>query len=166
MNLTVSETAGQQRKSKAVQVVVFLLVLSFGLLTTLVILQDRTIDAQRDLIHLLFKDSQRLQKIEAAIHASVRRRAHPASAVSTAPAPVRSAKPEISAGNIEAPKVVTPSAQVQLNQKASQLPLSQEKRQSTAKPSHKQHKTGKANPFRPPAEITDPSDMRRTLFSI
>jgi hypothetical protein len=76
------------------------------------------------------------------------------------------AVPKISGDKIGAASVETPSTQVPLHPNASQIPSSQEKRQTTAKPGRKQHKTGRRNPFRPPAEVTDPSDMRRTMISI
>ena len=119
----------------------------------LVVLQDRTIDAQADLIHLLFKQSRRLtttatrQPFAAKQHqAKNNERAQPPAA--------------------QVPTIQVPSTQVQQDQKASQIPSSQEKRQASAKPGKNQHKAGRRSPFRPPDEVTDPADMRRTLVSI
>ena len=135
---------------------VFLFVISYGLLTTLVVFQDRTIDAQTDLIHLLFKESRRLNVIAAAQKNQVLAGKQPGSQGST-----HTQNP-----SSQVPKTQTPSSQVPTSQNAAQIPSSQEKQQASAKSGRNQHKAGKRTPFRPPAEVSDPSDMRRTLFSI
>src|ERR1700747_3607567 len=47
---------------------VALFLISYVLLTTLVVLQDRTIDSQRSLIHLLFKDNLHLVATKIGLH--------------------------------------------------------------------------------------------------
>src|ERR1700756_638695 len=47
---------------------VALFLISYVLLTTLVVLQDRTIDSQRSLIHLLFKDNLHLVATNIGLH--------------------------------------------------------------------------------------------------
>jgi hypothetical protein len=156
MNHSVSTTAGRKRKQTMLPLLVFLFVVSYGLLTTLVVFQDRTIDAQTDLIHLLFKESRRLNVIAAAQKNQVlveKQRGSQGSAHTQIP-------------SSQVPKIQVPSSQVPTSQNATQIPSSQEKRQGSAKPGRNQHKAGRRSPFRPPAEVTDPSDMRRTLFSI
>jgi hypothetical protein len=156
MNQTVSTAAGWLRKRTILPVLVFLFVISYGLLTMLVVFQDRTIDAQTDLIHLMFKESRRLNVIAAAQKNQVsadKQRASQGSARTQTP-------------SSQIPKMQTPSSQVPTSQNATQIPSSQEKSQASAKPGRNQHKAGRRSPFRPPSEMTDPSDMRRTLFSI
>lgn len=134
---------------------VFLFVISYGLLTMLVVFQDRTIDAQTDLIHLLFKESRHLNGIAVAQRNQVPLGKHGSQT---------NARPQLPSSQV--PKIPAPSSQVPMSQNATQIPSSQEKRQSTAKTGKNQHKADRRSPFRPPAEMTDPSDMRRTLFSI
>jgi hypothetical protein len=153
MNQTVSVATKPGRKHTMLPVFVFLCVVSYGLLTMLVVLQERTIDAQADLIHLLFKESRRLNAIGA--HQPIVARQHQAKNDERAQTPAA-----------QVPRIQVPSTQVQQDQKASQIPSSQEKRQASAKPGKNQHKAGRRSPFRPPAEVTDASDMRRTLVSI
>ena len=156
MNHTVSMAVGRKRKRTMLPLLVFLFVISYGLLTTLVVFQDRTIDAQTDLIHLLFKESRRLNVIAAAQKNQVlagKQRGSQGNAHTQSP-------------SSQVPKTQTPSSQVPTSQNATQIPSSQEKPQASAKPGRNQHKAGRRSPFRPPAEMTDPSDMRRTLFSI
>jgi hypothetical protein len=156
MNHTVSTAVRRQPKRTILPLLVFLFAISYGLLTMLVVLQDRTIDAQTDLIHLLFKESRRLTVMAAAqksqILAGKQRGAQ------------NKAHAQIPSSQV--PKMQTPSSQVPMSPNATQIPSSQEKRQASAKPGRNQHKAGRRSPFRPPAEMTDPSDMRRTLFSI
>jgi microcystin-dependent protein len=156
MNTTVSLTAGQQRKRNWLPLLVFLFVISYGLLTTLVVLQDRTIDAQSDLIHLLFK-ANRLS-VTSAQKAPVHIRQHVALSPTHPQVPSSQRSADVNSA--------TSSTQVPLNQNATQVPSSQKKPQSNAKAGKNQPNAGKRSPFRPPAEMTDPSDMRRTVFSI
>jgi len=126
----------------------FLTVTSFGLLSILVVLQDRTIDAQADVIHLAIKESRRLSVI----------------AAQRAQQPTHSSRNKIGQVPSQQAEVQAPSTQVPLNKRTSEIPSSQQTQQ--ARPGRKAHKW-KRSPFsRPPAEVTDPSDMRRTLFSI
>lgn len=151
MNQTVGK-AETSRKFTLLPLLVFLLAVSYGLLTMLVVLQDRTIDAQSDLIHLLFKE-RRLKAIAAQNHQT--------------PTGKNYQKQESGAAHTpSAPgtHIQVPSAQVPKSQNALPAPSSQEK--ASAKPGKSQHKARRRSPFRPPAEVTDPADMRRALFSI
>src|SRR5579864_9427675 len=131
------------RKFMFLPLLVFLFVLSYGLLTILVVLQDRTIDAQSGLIHLLFQESRRLNTMAV--------QPHQTSGVKNSP-------------NQESKAAQVPLTQVQKSQNASAVPSSQEK--AGASPGKGQHKARRRAPSQPPVETTDPSDMRRTLFSI
>jgi hypothetical protein len=153
MNQTVRVIAKPGRKHLMLPVVVFLFLVSYGLLTMLVVFEDRTIGAQADLIHLLFKESRRLTAIVwNQPSAAKQQQAKDNQRTQAPPAAV--------------PGIQVPSTQVQQDHKASEIPSSQEKGQASAKPGKNRHKTGKRSPFRPPDEMTDPSDMRRTLVSI
>jgi len=126
----------------------FLMVTSFGLLSILVVLQDRTIDAQAGVIHLAMKESRRLSVI-----AALQAQQPTHTSKNKATRQVRSQQAEVQA----------PSTQVPLSKRTSEIPSQQAQQ---ARPGRKAHKW-KRSPFsRPPADVTDPSDMRRTLFSI
>lgn len=131
---------------------VFLFAVSYGLLTVLVVLQDRTIDAQSDLIHLLFKESRRLNTMAAQYRQTSGVKNSEKQANKAAQVP-----------SVRVPRTQVPSTQVQKSQSASAVPSSQEK--ASTKPGKTQHKAGRKS-LPPPVETTDPSDMRRTLFSI
>lgn len=154
MDHTVSGVTVRRHKHAGWPLLVFLLVISYGLLTTVVVLQDRTIDAQADLIHLLFKAVRPLN-VKAPQKNQLLADKQPASKRSYNQLP-----------SSQVPRIQAPSTQVPLDQHASQIPSSQEKPQVSAKPGRNRHKAGRRSPFRPPAEVTDPSDMRRTVFSI
>ena len=56
MNLAVSAVAARKPRRSKLPLLAILFMISYGLLTTLVVRQGRTINSQRNLIHLLFKD--------------------------------------------------------------------------------------------------------------
>lgn len=134
---------------------VVLFLISYVLLTTLVVLQDRTIDSQRGLIHLLFKDNLHL------VATKIRLRRNPSNqnaAQTSVPMQSSSAQtPSAQVPSKQVPAVQTPSTQV---------PVIQAKPEASAKAGQKSRKAQKSLPSRPPAEMTDPSDMRRVSFSI
>src|SRR5436309_11213971 len=49
--------AGRGKSRSLLPVFTVVFVIAWGMLTVLIVLQDRMIDAQRDLIHVLFKDN-------------------------------------------------------------------------------------------------------------
>jgi hypothetical protein len=149
MMRTLFTAANRGWKKALLPTLTFLTVTVFGLLSILVVLQDRTIDAQADVIHLAIKESRRLSVIAAQ---RAQQPTHSSRNKATGQVPSRQAE------------VQAPSTQVPLNKRTSEIPSSQQTQQ--ARPGRKAHKW-KRSPFsRPPAEVTDPSDMRRTLFSI
>ena len=159
-------------------------VIGWGLLTILVVLQDHAIDAQRELIQLL------LQDLHQAVTTSVAHRtgaslpvvlkqvgpsasATASSRASSAPVPstqlpsqqVQSqGTPSLQVPSHQVPAV--PSSKVPSQEKgSSRTPSSQERNAAGATPGRSSRKAAKPLPVRPPAEITDPSDMRRVKFS-
>lgn len=149
MMRTLFTAANRGWKKAVLPTLTFLVVTSFGLLSILVVLQDRTIDAQAGVIRLAIKESRRLSVI----------------AAQRAQQPTRSSRNRAT-GQVpsQQAEVQVPSTQVPLNKRTSEIPSSQQTQQ--ARPGKRAHKW-KRSPFsRPPAEVTDPSDMRRTLFSI
>jgi hypothetical protein len=141
---------------------VALFLISYVLLTTLVVLQNRTIDAQRGLIHLLFKDNLHL-------NAKVGLRGNQVTRTSqaTTSATVSSQHPTTQAQSNQVQSKQTPSNQVSATQTPSvQVPVIQATPQASAKSGRSSRKAQKALPAFPPAEVTDPSDMRRVSISI
>lgn len=145
--------ARPRRRFTFLPLLVFLFAVSYGLLTVLVVLQDRTIDAQSDLIHLLFKESRRLNTMAAQYRQTSGVKNSEKQANKAAQVP-----------SVRVPRTQVPSTQVQKSQSASAVPSSQEK--AGALPGKSQHQARRRAPSQPPVETTDPSDMRRTLFSI
>jgi hypothetical protein len=119
----------------------------------LIVLQDRTIDAQADIIHLLFKENHRLHTI-----------------AGTHKTPTPGIKPHASQSSTQtqspSPRAQAPSTQVQGTPNVSQIPSSQEKPAGRSKTGKERHNTRKRSPFSPPSGLTDPSDMRRSLITI
>lgn len=114
------------------------------------------IDAQADVIHALFKENH----LKAMLSARKPQ----------APAAERRSdgtRDQTSSKDKDRP-VSGPAASDQVRSKESseRIPSTQGKRQNNAK-ADRNHNAGKRSPFsHPPAEMTDPSDMRRTLLSI
>ena len=154
-------------------------VVGWGLLTVLVVLQDHAIDAQRELIQLLLQDLHKGLTTSVAYHTG-------------ASVPVVLKQGEASAAEVtgsNAPSVQVPSKQLPSQQVQSQstpslqvpavpsskvpsqgkglsrTPSSQGKNAAGANPGRSSRKAAKPLPVRPPAEITDPSDMRRVKLS-
>jgi hypothetical protein len=153
MNLAVSAVAARKPRRSGLLLVVILFLISYGLLTTLVVRQGRTINSQRNLIHLLFKDrihlsamKDRMRRNQGVTQAQTQ---IPLSQVPSSQIPL----PQIPSPQI--PSVETPSTQARSNQIDPK---------ANAKAGRKSRKA-EPRPIRPP-EITDPSDMRRVSFSI
>jgi len=151
MNVTVSTAVRGKRKRGLLPLLIVLFLISYTLLTTLVVRQDRAIDAQRTLIHLLFKDSLHLTALKAEL------RKHQAITVQAAANSIHSQTPSSQTQSSQLPLIQVPSAQA---------PSNTTKAQASTKTGRKSRKAQKQAPTRPPAELTDPSDMRRVTFSI
>jgi hypothetical protein len=162
---------------------VALFLISYGLLTTLVVLQDRTIDSQRGLIHLLFKDNLRLVASKIGSHRDTVAHSNPGMAPDSVQSQTPSAQiPSSQVPSTPVPSTPVPSTQVSSKQvparqspsiqvpsvptPSTQVPVIEAKPEAGAKAGQKSRKAQKALPSRPPVEVTDPSDMRRVSISI
>jgi hypothetical protein len=146
--------AGFGRKSYRVPqgALMIAFVVAWGLLTILIVLQDHAIDAQRDLIQLLMQD------LHTALVTSV-------SHGKPAPVVVKTVQlPDNQVQKQSTPSVQVPQSKVQPKAKeSSRVPSSQGKDANSGRNSRQ---AKEKLPVRPPAEYTDPSDMRRVRFSI
>jgi hypothetical protein len=159
---------GGSRSLVPVLMVVF--VIAWGMLTVLIVLQDRMIDAQRDLIHVLFKDTIRQAALKPVLPQTGKAAAqnkkgskHSNQGVAGNDRDEQSATAQSVPGKSAAGAL----SQVPLSEDASssQAPSSQVKPKSADKSGRSSRKM--RSPFsRPPAEITDPSDKRRVSISI
>jgi hypothetical protein len=156
MDAIANAATKRKRKLTALPLLIVLFVISYLLLTKLVIEQDRTIDSQRSMIHTLFKDNLYLSRLH-----------RHAGALSKKPkSPVDS---QLQARN---PASQNPASESASNQESlSQIPLAQVPSskvgpQANAKNGRRSRKAEKAIPASPPPEPTDPSDQRRASFSI
>jgi len=153
MNLAVSAVAARKPRRSKLPLLAILFVISYGLLTTLVVQQGRTINSQRSLIHLLFKDRIHLSAMKD------RMRRNQSSTQAQAQTPL----PQVPSSQIPLPQ--TPSSQIPFVETPStQARSNQIDPKASAKASRKFRKAA-PRPITPP-EITDPSDMRRVSFSI
>jgi hypothetical protein len=140
-NLTGDNATSKPRRS-LLPVLTTLFVVSYGLLTLLVVEQGRTIDSQRDLIHLLFGDSVQLSSIKG--KAIQKQQAEDRARVES-----QKKSPQMKG----APSV--PQAQSPMMPQ----PRPGARNESTSK-------TGRPRPQRPPKDSVDQPDDRRTLISI
>jgi len=151
---------------------VVLFLISYVLLTTLVVLQDRTIDSQRGLIHLLFSDNLQMVASKMGLHRNASARSNQAAMLGSVSGQTSSQIPSTQiranqAQTTQAQSTQSPSNQVSAAQTPStQVPVIQAKPETSAKSGRNSRKAHKAVPVRPPAEMTDPSDMRRVSISI
>ena len=166
MDATSNAAAGRKRKLSALPLLVVLLAIAYGMLAKLVFLQDKTIEAQRSLIHLLFDDNvslSYLHKHTAILPKSSAR--HGDIQIEFENPVAENSKSDSSAAQV--PPHQNRSDQVELNQfpsaqdRTNQVPSSKSGSQANTK---RDRNTRKRQA--PPAELTDPSDTRRVLFSI
>jgi hypothetical protein len=160
METTLIPAVAQRPRQTMLPLLVALFLISYFLLTALVVFQGRTIDSQRGLIHLLFKDNLHLTAMKAGVHKN------PAARTNQNPAPASMPK-QTQSSQTPSAQVQTPSNQVSAMQAPSvQVPVIQATPQASAKSGRNSRKAQKTPPVIPPAEITDPSDMRRVSISI
>ena len=175
MNI-VAKTAGMSRRKRSLlPLLIILFLISYGMLTKLVIDQDRTIDSQRTLIHLLFKDNLHLSALKKAGDRSQAKASQGTSSNSLqAPSSkvpiIQTPSNQVPSNNVstnQVPSVKGPSTQA-LSEKDPliQVPSGKTTAQNSAKTERKSGKAQKPTPNRPPAELTDPSDMRRVWIAI
>jgi hypothetical protein len=139
-NLTGDNATSKPGRS-LLPVLTILFLVSYGLLTMLVVEQGRTIDSQRNLIHLLFVDSVQLSSMKG--KAIQKQRAEAQAFQSQKKSP---------------PPQTTPS-DPQAPPSSTRPPQASAKNQSTSK-------VGRPLPQKPPKDTSDQWDERRTLISI
>jgi len=145
MNAIAVTAVGRKPKQGMLLLLLFLFLISYALLTLLAVRQNKTINSQRSLIHLLFKDNLHLAAKKAGSDAGAYGKMQAQAQASTQ----------------------VPSAQIPLIQVPPlQVPSGKANPRAGMKADRKSRKAGKALPMRPPAELTDPSDMRRVSFAI
>lgn len=158
METTMNPAVETRPRQTMLPLLVVLFLISYVLLTTLVVLQDQTIDSQRGLIHLLFQDNLRLGATKVGLRKNPVAPSNPSAAHRSAPSQTPSA---------QVPSTQVPSKQAAATQTPStQVPVVEAKPEASAKVGQKSRKAKKALPLRPPVEVTDPSDTRRVSFSI
>ena len=156
MKLIIGTPAGRKSRVSMLPLLTVLFVISYGLLTTLVVLQDRTIDSQRGLIHVLFQDSLRLSAMKSRLAANSVHKSAKESAERKAQVPSSQA----------APKEQTSAEVVPPPDVPKQVPSAETKPSVKGKAGKNSRKIEKPLPAQPPAELTDPSDMRRVTVAI
>ena len=155
MDAIVNAATRRKRKLTALPLLIVLFVVSYLLLTKLVIEQDKTIDSQSSMIHMLFKDNAYLSTLRKHAGNSPKEAKNPGSSQLQSQIPA-SQKPASESSSNQVSSAQIPSNQV---------PSSKLGPQTNAK-TRKGRKAEKAIPVSPPAELTDPSDQRRVSFSI
>jgi cell division protein FtsN len=138
-NLTGDNATSKPGRS-LLPVLTILFLVSYGLLTMLVVEQGRTIDSQRNLIHLLFGDSVQLSSMNG-------------KAIQKQQAEARAQSQK------KSPSSQTTPSDPQAQSPSTHRPQAGAKNQSTSK-------AGRPLPQKPPKDTSDQGDDRRTLISI
>jgi hypothetical protein len=145
--------AATKRKLTALPLLVVLFVISYLLLTKLVVEHDKTIDSQRSMIHMLFKDNTYLSRLHKHAGAWSKK-------------PKSEDSSQLQAQNPASQNPASESASASSQIPLAQVPSSKVGPQANAKSGRRTRKAEKAIPASPPPEPTDPSDQRRVSFSI
>jgi cell division protein FtsN len=140
-NLT-GDNATRKSSRSLLPVLTILFLVSYGLLTMLVVEQGRTIDSQRNLIHLLFSDSVQLSSIKG--KAIQKQQTEDQTRAQT---------------QKKSPPVQPTPSDPQAQSPSTHRPHAGAKNQSTSK-------VGRPLPQKPPKDTSDQADDRRTLISI
>jgi hypothetical protein len=151
--VSAADTTAARKKQGWLPLLILLFLISYGLMTMLIVEQGRTIESQRTLIRDLFRDSTELSSIKGVIR---QERAQSPSAKSQAPA--------IGIPSTQIPLTQAPSTHVPSTQAPNiQIPSSQAGRHHRA-----QNQTAKQKPpFRMPSKpASDLVDDVRTLITI
>ena len=172
MSQTVISSNGRRSRKTLLPVLSVLFLIAWGMVTVLIVLQDRMIDAQRDLIHVLFKDNVREVAMKSAASQNGKSPAQNKGGAKRAGGRRDTQQDQEDQNSVaQVPSANIPSAQAPLSQvplsedASSRPPSSQVKPKSGDKSGRNSRKM--RSPFsRPPAEITDPSDQRRVSISI
>jgi cytoskeletal protein RodZ len=155
--------AERNKKHGWLPVLVVLFLISYALMTMLIIEQGRTIDSQRVLIHELFHDSQELS--------AVKQKAQEEQAAQSQAAVAQD--PSSQDSSIQAPSTQTPLAQTPSNQVPSapsrvapstHAPVKQAPSTQANPQNHARTETTKQKPFRMPSKpASDLVDAERSL---
>jgi hypothetical protein len=151
--VSAADTIAARKKQGWLPLLILLFLISYGLMTMLIVEQGQTIESQRTLIRDLFRDSTELSSIKGVIR---QERAQSPSAKSQAPA--------IGIPSTQIPLTQAPSTHVPSTQAPNiQIPSSQAGRHHRA-----QNQTAKQKPpFRMPSKpASDLVDDVRTLITI
>jgi hypothetical protein len=152
MNAAVTTVVVGKSKRAQIALLAVLFTIAYGLLLMMVVNQGKTIQSQRTLIHLLFKDNQHLKaKTAAAQPGASGVYGHDLNKQAQAQAP-----------SSEIPSTQIPIIQVP----PLQIPPGKASSRAGTKSDRKSRKAEEKLPARPPAELTDPSDLRRVTFAI
>lgn len=141
--------APPKRKHTLLPVLIVLFLISYGLMCTLAVEQDRTIASQRWLIRSLLSDSSELSSIKGKM---VQKQYADAQAQAKAGSRSQAQTPLSQAPMTQAPMT--------------QVPMTQDKAGATAQSSHNAGKTRKTMPPKPPLGISDIVDGRRIVKTI
>ena len=136
--------APPKRKHTLLPVLIVLFLISYGLMCTLAVEQDRTIASQRWLIRSLLGDSSELSSIKGKM---VQKQ-------------YADAQAQAKAGSRS--QAQTPLTQAPMTQ----VPMTQDKAGAAAQSSHNAGKTRKTMPPKPPLGISDIVDGRRIVKTI
>jgi hypothetical protein len=161
--------AGDRRKKRGwLPVLVVLFVVSYGLMTMLIIEQGRTIDSQRALIHELFRDSQELsaerqkaqeEQVQAAQAAAAQDPSSEGAALQTP----STQTPSTQTPSRVAPSPVAPSRIAPLTQ----APVKQSPSTQANPQAHAKTEAAKQKPFKMPSKpASDLVDADRCLILI
>jgi hypothetical protein len=143
------ESATAKAKHSMLPLLVVLFLVSYGIMTLLVVEQARTIDTQRNLINVLFDDSAQLSAMKGKAAQQQYATTHPqGKSQSQAPSPSSQAKEQN-------PDAQTPSSQAPPRSGA-----------NSAKTQGNASKARRQSPLRPPKDTSDEADERRALISI
>jgi hypothetical protein len=172
MNRTVATAEGRKPRRTLLPLLSVLFIIAWGLLTLLIVLQDRMIDAQRDLIHVLSRDNVREVAMKSAARQNGKTTAQtkPGTKRSNSHNAVRqdeedqNSVAQVPSANI--PSTHVPLSQVPLSEDASSRPPSSQVKPKSGDKSGRNSRKMRSPFSRPPAEITDPSDQRRVSISI
>lgn len=172
MSQTVVSSDGRRSRKTLLPVLSMLFLIAWGMVTVLIVLQDRMIDAQRDLIHVLFKDNVREVAMKSPGSQNGKNAAQNKGGAKRSGGHRDTQQDQEDQNSVaQVPSANIPSAQAPLSQvplsedASSRPPSSQVKPKSGDKSGRNSRKM--RSPFsRPPAEITDPSDQRRVSISI
>ena len=133
---------------------------AWGIFTIVLLLQDHAIEAQRELIQLLMQDMH-TALVTSASHGN------------SGSVPVVVHKVELPSSQVQTKSAPSPDVQIsplqpkaQPNAEGSTRNPSSQGKNPSANAGRNSRQAKERLPVRPPAQFTDPSDMRRVTFSI